>query len=205
MWCEGIRALDYQRYQHSRNLSWEILTESRIGTLPVSLSEICADRKIVLKYYEEDAGISGWSMKVNEEAVILVNPHQSKAERRFIAAHELGHILLGHVGEADWIGRKLFAEDNHREQTADVFAGRLLAPACVLWGCGVRGPRDIMELCDVEAEVAKFRWRRLRELIKRDKFLTSPLERQVYEQFSDFIAVHRFSESEKACPLCGEK
>lgn len=77
------------------------------------------------------------------------------------------------------------------KQTANMFAARLLAPACVLWGCGVRSAADIMRLCDISEQSAEYRWARMQELYKRGKFLTHPLERAVYEQFSDYIRANK--------------
>ena len=71
------------------------------------------------------------------------------------------------------------------------FASRLLAPACVLWGCGVRSAEDIERLCDISRAAAEFRWSRMQELYRRQRFLTSPLERLVYAQFEDYIKGHR--------------
>lgn len=70
-------------------------------------------------------------------------------------------------------------------------ASRLLAPACVLWGCGVRSAEDIERLCDISRAAAEFRWSRMQELYRRQRFLTSPLERLVYAQFEDYIKGHR--------------
>lgn len=39
----------------------------------------------------------------------------------------------------------------------------------------------------VNVSAAEFRWERMKELYKRDKFLTSPLERDVFERFKYFI------------------
>ena len=89
------------------------------------------------------------------------------------------------------------------EQAANVFASRLLAPACVLWGCGVHTPEQIAELCSISLPAARFRAARMAELYEREQdflmtrgrscFLLSPLERQVYEAFADYIAAHRRS------------
>lgn len=81
--------------------------------------------------------------------------------------------------------------DNPIEQAANVFASRLLAPACVLWGCGVQSAEDIERLCDISRAAAEFRWTRMQELYRRQRFLTSPLERLVYAQFEDYIKGHR--------------
>ena len=74
------------------------------------------------------------------------------------------------------------------EREANVFASRLLAPACVLWALDARSPEEIAALCRISNQSAKFRAERMQKLYDRNRFLTSPLERQVYQQFSAFIA-----------------
>lgn len=93
--------------------------------------------------------------------------------------HEIGHIVLGHT-ESD--GRS-----DVDEYAAERFAIGVLAPACVLLGIGVKTAEEIADLCNISITSAKIREKRMQELYDRNKFLTSPLERQVFEQFSDFI------------------
>ena len=73
------------------------------------------------------------------------------------------------------------------EYAAERFAVGVLMPACVLWGVGAFDAETIARLCNVSQEAAQRRSERLRLLRKREKFLTSPLERQVYKQFQSFI------------------
>lgn len=80
---------------------------------------------------------------------------------------------------------------NPIEQEANVFAARILAPACVLWGINARTPEDIMRICNISREAAEYRAVRMIELYKRNKFLTSQLERRVYMQFQDYIAKNK--------------
>ena len=93
--------------------------------------------------------------------------------------HEIGHIVLGHT-ESD--GRS-----DVDEYATERFAIGVLAPACVLWGIGIKTAEEIADLCNISITSAKIREKRMQELYDRNKFLTSPLEHQVFEQFSDFI------------------
>jgi Zn-dependent peptidase ImmA (M78 family) len=106
-------------------------------------------------------------------------------------AHELGHILLGHVGEYHLVNREPSPHDDPIEQEANGFAARLLAPACVLWGCGASSAEEIAALCDISMAAARYRWERMQILLERDKFLRSPLERKVYKRFSKYIKLYR--------------
>lgn len=77
------------------------------------------------------------------------------------------------------------------EQEADVFAARLLAPACVLWGLDIHTAREISELCDISLTAAQVRAERMEILYSRNKFLTSPLEKKVYSNFQSYIQQKR--------------
>jgi Zn-dependent peptidase ImmA (M78 family) len=81
--------------------------------------------------------------------------------------------------------------DNPIEHEANVFASRLLAPACVLWGLGVTTPEQISEICGISLTAAEFRMERMDVLYKRNKFLISLLERRVYERFLPYISKNK--------------
>lgn len=184
-------AVDYREYMLARDMSWKILIDGKIQALPVQVSGLCRSMGIRVKMYDGRKDSDGESTILGGEPLILVSRNKPVPRQRFTAAHELGHILLGHVGKGRLVNREPSPTDNPIEREANVFASRLLAPACVLWGCGVRSAEDIMALCDISRQAAEFRWQRLQTLYEREKFLTSPLERRVFEQFEEFIGKHR--------------
>lgn len=51
--------------------------------------------------------------------------------------------------------------------------------------------KEIAELCGVSLTSAKYRAERMKILYERQNFLTSPLERKIYEQFKDFIETEK--------------
>ena len=179
--------MNYKEYQKSRDLSWQILINENVTELPVRVSTLCENMGITIHYYAPKDGNDGFSTIINGEAHIYVNYHSPHQRQRFTVAHELGHILLGHTGQYELTNREPSPSDNPIEQAANVFASRLLAPACVLWGCGVKTASDIAGLCDISIPAAEFRMNRMEELYQRNKFLLSPLERQVYIQFEEYI------------------
>lgn len=103
----------------------------------------------------------------------------------------MGHIFLGHALINNQYLRTVDVSKPIIETEADMFASRLLAPACVLWGLDIHSPEDISRICGISYTAAKIRAERMKILYKRNKFLTSPLEQQVYEQFKDFIQENR--------------
>lgn len=103
----------------------------------------------------------------------------------------MGHIFLGHTLFDGKLGRTFITDKPQNESEADMFAARTLAPACVLWGLNIHTAEDIMKVCNISYTAAKIRAKRIAELYKRDKFLTSKLEQKVYEQFKDYIEKNR--------------
>lgn len=179
--------MKYSDYQRSRNLAWEILLNEGVNSLPVKVGTLCKQMGIHIKYYSSFDGNDGKSTIIDGVPIVFVNNNCSVERQRFTAAHELGHILLGHLGAYELVNREPSSKDNPIEQAANVFASRLLAPACVLWGCNVKTSDDIARLCNISAQSADYRMQRMQVLLERNKFLTSPLERRVYEQFKEYI------------------
>ena len=133
----------------------------------------------------------GFSCIVRGVPCICIWRGQRRRRARFTVAHELGHILLGHVGKYTLVNREPSPRDDPVEQAANGFAARLLAPACVLWGCRVSSAAEIAALCDISAVAARYRWERMQLLYARGKFLISPLERTLYACFSQYINSYR--------------
>ena len=183
--------MDYKEYQYSRNAAWQLLINCCVTELPVKVSDICRMIGVPVRVGPSPFGGDGCCLMVGGRPVILVSEGAIPTRQRFTAAHELGHLMLGHVGRSGLVNREPSPQDDPIEQAANVFASRLLAPACVLWGCGVESAEEIADLCDISEQAAALRWQRMRELYRRGKFLNHPLERQVYAQFREYIKTHR--------------
>lgn len=170
--------MDYSDYKIVRDTAWKCLIECGISELPVKLSIICRKYNVEIIKNSSLSPDSPFRLKSNERATviikerfIIVDDTESPQAQRYSIAHELGHLLIG----------------NTNEPMAERFAISLLAPACVLWGCNIRTAQDIASICDISITAAKIREARMTVLYERNKFLTSPLEQNVYENFKEFI------------------
>ena len=179
--------MNYRDYQNSRDMAWRILLQENVTELPVKVGDLCRQMGIRVAYYDFPDADDGKSTIIDGQPWILIAKDKPVRRQRFTCAHELGHILLGHTGKYKLVNREPSREDNPIEQEANVFASRLLAPACVLWALNARTPEEISNLCDISHQAAQFRAERMQLLYQRNKFLISTIERAVYEQFADFI------------------
>lgn len=131
---------------------------------------------------------------VNAQWFIVYDETMSVTRKRFTVAHELGHIFLGHAIEEGFYARRFDGMHPKDETEANMYAIRLLAPACVLWGLDLHTPDEIARVCSISFSSARWRAKRMEELYKRNQFLSLPLEKKVYKQFEGYIA----------CSTCGK-
>ena len=189
--------MNYGKYKNARDASWLCIIDYNLCRLPIKVADIAKQAGImVLKYSELDKnrlsdGESGATFFEDDTIYIVYRDTESKERCRFTIAHELGHIFLGHKLIGDKISRKFDLSKPEIEQEADIFASRLLAPACVLWGLNLHTAKEIAAVCNISMPAAQARAERMKVLYKRNKFLTSPLERQVYKQFKEFIEKYK--------------
>lgn len=184
--------MNYGVYKTVRNASWQCLIDYKIKELPINLKNIAQNANIKI-INNSDVNIlipseSGAAILRNNKWYIIIDDENSIQRCRFTVAHELGHIFLGHslYCKEDFT-RMVNKERSLVESEADIFASRLLAPACVLWGLHIHSAEDIAKVCNLSITAAKIRAERLNLLYKQNKFFVSPLERMVFEQFKDFI------------------
>ena len=171
----------YNAYKIARDKAWECLIEANINSLPISLNKIL--KHYNLKFILFESNINEAFIKNN---IIYVNKSLSKTRGRFTIAHELGYILLKHNDLSHAIHNEN-DNKNIEEYQANIFARCLLMPAIVLKELNCIEAQDIASVCNVSLQSAGYRSQRLKELIQRNKFKLSPLERQVHNNFKDFI------------------
>ena len=182
----------YAIYRDIRDSAWKCLLNFRVNSLPVNVLAIARTANIhvirnslVNKLVEEE---KGKALTDGRDWIIVYDDTQPTDVCRFAIAHELGHIFLGHdLKYAKYAGMQEFVEKQKAEQQADAFALRLLCPACVLRTLDLTTAEEIAADCKIPLDVAKLRADRMRELTKRNKFFTSPLEKEVYQKFENYL------------------
>lgn len=194
--------MNYDDYKRARDLSWRVLLNTGTRELPVKVSRICRGYGVTLRSYQVGAPLirelgleaqcdisDGFTVRSGNRCYVFYNMEQPPGRVRFTIAHELGHVLLGHLGDGELTvyNRESSSEDALEEHTANVFASRLLAPACVLHALGAVTPEQIAAVCDISMAAARFRAGRMGMLEQRGKYGSSPLERQVLAQFQPYI------------------
>lgn len=181
----------YGFYSNIRDAAWRALLDFGCDRLPIDLSDICGQLGVILldntTAQELRPTESGVAVRQDGVWYIVFDDTDTRGKQRFTVAHELGHILLGHALKNGYYTRRSNIVKPEDERAADMFAARLLAPACVLWGIGATTAEQIAAVCDISITAARIRAERLDLLRKRDKFLTSPIEREVYQKFENYI------------------
>ena len=204
--------MDYHDYQKARNASWQILIDMGVDRLPVKISGILKRLGIPAAEYTQNLEIirklgllhlarssDGFTILKEERPYIFYDETKPPARIRFTLAHELGHIVLqnGFRRFGGTMATRCNVEPgtirNPEEQAADVFAVRLLAPACVLHELRLFDAGQIAEVCQISRTAAGYRLRRLLLLEERGRYYLSPLERRVRDQFAEFIRYYKSS------------
>lgn len=192
----------------------EALLKINARTLPICVCEAaeCLGIKVVdytafVNVYEIDKpfiykniSYGGFSVRLDGGFVCVLNRDLcGKARRKWTAAHELGHILCGHISD----GREEITPRDERE--ADRFAADFLAPLSVLHFCGVSSPAEIERLCGISHQAAEYRYAELTKKrrsqtesfrmaqrgennVYSDIFLPDDTEKALIRQFEPFIS-----------------
>lgn len=191
--------INYGKYKNVRNAAWQVLIDYNINKLPVKVTNIVKQANIKLLNNSDCIFLKsnqlGVSIHLENEWYIIVDDTMKIERIRFTIAHELGHIFLGHESLLHRTPNSIFIEKPEEETEADMFASRLLAPSCVLWGLNLHTPEEIAKICNISYQAAAYRAKRLEILYKRNMFLTSELEKQVYSNFSEFINNYKKEEN----------
>lgn len=181
----------YGIYTACRDAAWRCLVDFGVTDLPVKLVSIAkqANVRIVRNsaVHELRRGESGAGIYCAGRWVIVYDDTLPVGDARMVIAHELGHILLGHEYKYSEMRFAASGKKLKSEREADMFALRLLAPACVLHELNCVSPSGIEDMCLIPHTNASTRAARMHKLEARDCYYLSSLEKNVAENFSNFI------------------
>ncbi len=172
------------------------MIDHKISSLPVDVLKIARNSNVrVIKNSTVNVLLpneNGRSYYDGTYWYIIYNDLNPVEISRFTIAHELGHYFLGHELKYVKYAHTRKVDPNPKSEIqADRFAIRLLCPACVLRELNLQSPEEIARYCKVDLAVATQRAKRMKILYDRNKFLTNPLEQEVYDNFKPFIT-HRY-------------
>lgn len=201
----------YRRYQDARDTAWRALIQLDVRALPVDAEALAQRLGMEIHPFPDaqaDPRLTAWlsragkgvcvSLRIRGAWHMFVQDSLSENQRRFAVAHELGHLLLSHETCSLATGIRAFRSQENAgdliedpldldDYAADIFAIRLLAPACVLHEMHADRAGRIAALCGLPPRAAALRAERMDLLNERDAFFTHPLEKQVRDRFLPFI------------------
>lgn len=207
----------YRRYQDARDMAWRALLQLREKRLPADVLSLAQDQGIELHSLFPDAAqprlmqllqLAGKgpcrSLKIRGRWHIFYDSQRLDEDGvRFAVAHELGHFFLSHSTRSLPGGVRTYQSRENEgdlmespaeldDYAADIFAIRLLAPACLLHELHLDTPGGIRALCGMPKKAAALRAERMELLNARNVFFIHPLERQVRDQFLPFLNERKF-------------
>ena len=153
--------INYGKYKNVRNAAWQVLIDYNVNKLPIKVTDIVKKSNIKLLNNSDCKFLKnnqlGVSIHIDNDWYIIIDDTMKIERIRFTIAHELGHIFLGHESLLHRTPNSIFIEKPEEETEADMFAARLLAPACVLWGMELHSPKDIAQACNISYQAAVYR------------------------------------------------
>ena len=212
----------YQDYQNARDAAWQALLDLPEKKLPVDVDALAKKLGVEIHPFpgKEQALLHNLvnraaegpcvSLRIRRSWHIFIRPKAlDESHRRFAVAHELGHLLLTHSTQTLAPGVRCFAarentgdvmEDTQELETytADLFAIRLMAPACLLHELHIDSSGGIMRLCGLPPQAAAIRAERMELLNERDVYYTHILETKVRNAFMPWLNSARFPAPENA-------
>lgn len=159
----------------------------RLPVDPISVAEALGIKvvgyKAAMEFFELDIRELyaqfplGFCFRADGSVCIALNENScGERRRRFTAAHELGHCVLGHLDKEVYSAAE--------ERAAERFAAELLAPLVILREHGARSAEEIARLCGISRQAAEIR---LEELALRERrgFVPDEDEERVKRIFDD--------------------
>lgn len=202
---------NYPRYAYTRQRAYQLLCELEIDRLPVDpwkiaealpnvhickwtvLRDNCGDPD-PLFINKEGADAKTQHLRGQADYLVVYDDRVENYQRvRWTIAHEIGHIVLGHLVSFDATalcrGTLTEAEYKVLEREADTFAVNLLAPMTIINRLpSIKTKADFMELCDLSGKASDNCMEELR-ILKSGQKIPFPIKAEdiLHRQFFRFI------------------
>lgn len=166
-------------FEYCKELARQVLSDHGVSRFPIDVATICRRYGMAVKTYEPKNSNPGQAFLQGDRPVIAVSAREPAARQRFICAHELGHVLMGHVGTWAFVAETRWLPKKIKERAAMVFAAELLVPQCALAALHIEDVEQIQKVFGVPYAAAFIA---LKEWQRRKSDLTEG-ERRLIEQF----------------------
>ncbi|MBQ9862181.1 MAG: ImmA/IrrE family metallo-endopeptidase [Clostridia bacterium] len=144
----------YNDLYSAQEIAQLALLSCNVREFPVNVTQLCEHYGIAAESGTPHGELVGISFIYKGLPVIFVNEQEPTPRRRFISAHEMGHVMLGHVGAWQYSDDSRGMPHKSQEQEAMIYAAELLMPECVLIALGITDVPEIMRTCGVNYSTA---------------------------------------------------
>ena len=193
---------NYPRYAYARQRAYQLLCELEIDRLPVDpwkiaealpnvhickwtvLRDNCGDPD-PLFINKEGADAKTQHLRGQADYLVVYDDRVENYQRvRWTIAHEIGHIVLGHLVSFDATalcrGTLTEAEYKVLEREADTFAVNLLVPMTIINRLpSIKTKADFMELCDLSGKASDNCMEELR-MLKSGQKIPFPIRQRIF-------------------------
>lgn len=223
-----VRASGFVDYPKAKNKAREVMEIFNINKLPVDMHKIIKTLDIIVRSFSElseaqvrdfreescDAAVSWVAPK--KQFLIIYDDEKMRERIRFTLAHELGHIVLGHVPKSGILKRS-HKQNDPIEVEANTFAAELLRSEFLLKILGISDRTSIEKICDISPTAALIAEEKVQTLQPVIPYVPgSPFDFYA-NQFSEYVYMTKnrhecnnckadFSiQDANYCPICGSK
>ena len=174
-------------------------------------SEFCTRSNITIENAINQLGSSDAVIIKNKDKYILFYNNFQKNKQRILwsLAHEIGHMILGHLTDSDCTISSGLSKKKYKqyEAEANMFAAELLSNLFILHAFNVNSAEDIASICFLSKEASNNRfktykkWKVKMNINNEDYILFNLLDK-----YCNHCGIkYTKSDFRDFCPICGEK
>lgn len=155
-----IHSFPFDCLKPFRHYGYKVFSYEQLRSKSAELYDFCIS-------YSEDAFRDG-----NSKIVAYNSSNSNTGRVRFSLMHELGHVVLDHIGESD-----------HLEYEANYFASNILAPRMAIHYAGCKNANDVAKIFDLSYEASEYAFDDYRRWHRRAVYHMTALDWQMYRHF----------------------